>query len=145
METNYFTILYWFCHTSTWIRHGCTRVPQVPVCFLPQEAECIRTWKISLPSDPWLGWAYGEPLRAIGWMEESEIILSITLAHSVRSFGMAVSLPLSRGPSLHNSPLSSGSGTLFFLYPFWPRLSKNYSSWVTTPSLLVLLYTTHSL
>ena len=27
MEANYFTILYWFCHTSTWIRHGCTRVP----------------------------------------------------------------------------------------------------------------------
>ena len=23
----YFTILYWFCHTSTWICHGCTRVP----------------------------------------------------------------------------------------------------------------------
>ena len=23
----YFTILYWFCHTSTWIRHGCTHVP----------------------------------------------------------------------------------------------------------------------
>ena len=23
----YFTILYWFCHTSTWIRHGCTWVP----------------------------------------------------------------------------------------------------------------------
>ena len=23
----YFTILYWFCHTSTWIHHGCTRVP----------------------------------------------------------------------------------------------------------------------
>ena len=21
------TILYWFCHTSTWIRHGCTHVP----------------------------------------------------------------------------------------------------------------------
>ena len=21
------TILYWFCHTSTWIRHGCTCVP----------------------------------------------------------------------------------------------------------------------
>ena len=27
MEANYFTILYWFCHTSTWIRHGCTHVP----------------------------------------------------------------------------------------------------------------------
>ena len=23
----YFTILYWSCHTSTWIRHGCTSVP----------------------------------------------------------------------------------------------------------------------
>jgi len=23
----YFTILYWFCHTSTWICHGCTCVP----------------------------------------------------------------------------------------------------------------------
>ena len=23
----YFTILYWFCHTSTWICHRCTRVP----------------------------------------------------------------------------------------------------------------------
>ena len=24
MEANYFTILYWFCHTSTWIHHGCS-------------------------------------------------------------------------------------------------------------------------
>ena len=27
MEANYFTILYWFCHPSTWICHGCTRAP----------------------------------------------------------------------------------------------------------------------
>ena len=27
MEANYLTILYWFCHTSTWIHHRCTRVP----------------------------------------------------------------------------------------------------------------------
>ena len=27
MEDNYFTILYWFCHTLTWIRSGCTCVP----------------------------------------------------------------------------------------------------------------------
>ena len=33
----YFTILYWFCHTSTWIRHGCTRVPnpEPPSHLLP--------------------------------------------------------------------------------------------------------------
>ena len=32
MEANYFTILYWFCHTSAWIHHGCTWVlnPEYP-------------------------------------------------------------------------------------------------------------------
>ena len=36
MEANYFTVLYWFCHTSTWIRHGCTRVPHPePPSHLP--------------------------------------------------------------------------------------------------------------
>ena len=29
-------MLYWFCHTSTWIRHGCTRVPHPePPSHLP--------------------------------------------------------------------------------------------------------------
>ena len=32
----YFTILYWFCHTLTWIRHGCTHVPNPePTSHLP--------------------------------------------------------------------------------------------------------------
>ena len=32
----YFTILYWFCHTLTWIRHGCTCVPHPePTSHLP--------------------------------------------------------------------------------------------------------------
>ena len=33
----YFTILYWFCHTLTWIRHGCTWVPnpESPSHLLP--------------------------------------------------------------------------------------------------------------
>ena len=32
----YFTILYWFCHTSTCIRHGCTCVPHPePPSHLP--------------------------------------------------------------------------------------------------------------
>ena len=30
----YFTILYWFCHTSTWICHRCTRVPNPEPIFL---------------------------------------------------------------------------------------------------------------
>ena len=36
MEINYFTILYWFCHTSTWICHRYTRVPHPePLSLLP--------------------------------------------------------------------------------------------------------------
>ena len=32
----YFTILYWFCHTLTWIHHGCTWVPNPePPSHLP--------------------------------------------------------------------------------------------------------------
>ena len=53
------TLLYWFCHTSTWIRHGCTRVshPESPPISIPipslwvipvpqPRASCImhRTW-----------------------------------------------------------------------------------------------------
>ena len=131
-----------------WVTYTClsrSTFHYAPVCFLPQESDLVRTWMVSLPSGPWLGLVNGEPLRKIGWMEESEVMVSIALAHSVRSFGMAVSLPLSRGPPLHNFPLLSVSGTLFFPYSFWPRHSKNYSSWVTTPSHLFPLYTTHTL
>ena len=36
MEVNYFTILYWFCHTSTCIRHRYTHVPHpYPPSLLP--------------------------------------------------------------------------------------------------------------
>ena len=44
----YFTILYWFCHTSTWIRHGCTHVPKPePPSHLPP-----RTIPLGHPSAP---------------------------------------------------------------------------------------------
>ena len=38
LEANCFTILHWFCHTSTWIHHGCTRVPnpELPSHLPPQ-------------------------------------------------------------------------------------------------------------
>ena len=40
-----FTILYWFCHISTWIRHRYTRVPHPePSCLLPP-----RTIPLGIP------------------------------------------------------------------------------------------------
>ena len=55
MEANYFTILYWFCHTSTWIRHRYTHVPHLEPPSLPvpslwvipvhrPQASCILHW-----------------------------------------------------------------------------------------------------
>ena len=36
LEAYYFTILYWFCHTLTWVHHGCTCVPHPePHFYLP--------------------------------------------------------------------------------------------------------------
>ena len=44
----YFTILYWFCHTSTWIRQGCTHVPNPePPTHLPP-----HTISVGHPSAP---------------------------------------------------------------------------------------------
>ena len=58
MEVNYFTILYWFCHTSTWIRHRYTRVPHperssllsphtIPLGHLSAPAPRLTTWPSS--------------------------------------------------------------------------------------------------
>ena len=51
-EANYFTILYWFCHTLSWNRHGCTCVPHpeppshIPLHPIPlgqPRAPCIES------------------------------------------------------------------------------------------------------
>ena len=48
----YFTILYWFCHTSTCIHHGCTCVPHPePPSHLPP-----HTLPLGHPSAPALTW-----------------------------------------------------------------------------------------
>ena len=47
----YFTILYWFCHTLTWIHHGCTWVsnPEPPSRFL---AFLITVWNYFIKKIP---------------------------------------------------------------------------------------------
>ena len=85
MEANYFTILYWFCHTSTWIRHRCTRVPNPePPSHLPP-----HTILLGHPSVPAPSILY--PALNLDWRFISYMILYMFQCHSPNS---SPSLPL---------------------------------------------------
>ena len=75
----YFTILYWFCHTSTWIPQGCTRVPHPePPSHLPP-----YTTPLGHPSAP----APSIQYRAsnLDWRLVSYMILYMFQCHSPKS------------------------------------------------------------
>ena len=89
MEANYFTILYWFCHTSTWIRHGCTCVPHPePLSHLSP-----RTITLGHPSAPAPSILY--PESNLDWRFISYIILYMFQCHSPKS---SYPLPLPQSP-----------------------------------------------
>ena len=75
----YFTILYWFCHTSTWIRHGCTRVPH------PEPPSHLRPHTIPLGhlSAPAPSFLY--PALNLDWRFVSHMILYMFQCHSPTS------------------------------------------------------------
>ena len=64
----YFTILYWFCHTSTCIRHGCTCVPQ-PEPLLPPPSP-YHTSGSSQCTSPKLPVSCIEPGLAIHFLQD---------------------------------------------------------------------------
>ena len=75
----YFTILYWFCHTSTWIRHGCTWVPS------PEPSSYLSPHTISLdhPHAPAPSILY--PASNIDWRFVSYMVLYMFQCHSPKS------------------------------------------------------------
>ena len=87
MEANYFTILYWYCHTSTWIHNGCTRVPNPePLSHLPP-----LTIPLVHPSIPAPSILY--PVSNLDWQFISYMILynailpnhpTLSLSHRVQ-------------------------------------------------------------
>ena len=53
MEVNYFTILYWFCHTLTWIHHGYTCVPHPePLLSPPSPSHPSESSQCTSPEHP---------------------------------------------------------------------------------------------
>ena len=90
-----FTILYWFCHRSTWIRHGYTRVPHPKLpTHLP-----FHTIPLGHPSAPAPSTLY--PASNLDWWFISYMILYIFQCHSPKS---SHPLPLPQSPkdcSLH--------------------------------------------
>ena len=75
----YFTILYWFCHTSTWIHPGCTRVPNPePPSNLPP-----HTIPLGHPSAPAPSILY--PASNLDWRVISYMILYMFQCHSPKS------------------------------------------------------------
>ena len=87
----YFTILYWFCHTSTWIRHGCTRVPhpESPSHLLP------HTISLGHSSAPAPSILY--PASNLDWRFISYMILYMFQCHSPKS---SHPLPLPQSPKV---------------------------------------------
>ena len=84
-----FTILYWFCHISTWIRHRYTCVPNPePSSFLPP-----HTIPLGHPSAP----APSIQYRAsnLDWQLVSHMILYMFQCHSAKS---SHPLPLPQSP-----------------------------------------------
>ena len=87
----YFTVLYWFCHTSTWICHGCTRVPN-PEPPSPLPPHTIPLGHSSAPSPSIL-----YPASNLDWWFVSYMILYMFQCHSPKS---SHPLPLPQSPKL---------------------------------------------
>ena len=85
-----FTILYWFSHTSTCIRHRCTRVLHLePPSHLP-----LHTIPLGHPSAPAPSFLY--PALNLDWRFVSYMILCMFQCHSPKSSP----LPLPQRPKV---------------------------------------------
>ena len=75
----YFTILYWFCHTSTLVCHVCTRVPH------PETSSHLppRTIPLGRPSAPAPSILY--PASNLDWQFFPCMILYMFQCHSPKS------------------------------------------------------------
>ena len=93
----YFTILYWFCHTLTWIHHGCTCVPKLePSSHLPPHNISLGHHHAPAPSMLY-------PTSDIDWWFNSYMIIYMFQCHSPKS---SHPLPLPQSPKVRYTHVS---------------------------------------
>ena len=92
----YFTILYWFCHTLTWIHHGCTCDPKhEPPSHLPPHNISLGHLRAPAPSMLY-------PTSDIDWRFDSYMIVYMFQCHSPKS---SHPLPLPLSPKVRSTYL----------------------------------------
>ena len=128
MEVNYFTVLYWFCHTSTWICHGCTRV--FPILNSPPTSLLIPSlWVIpvhqpqasSIMHWTWTGIRFTYDDIHVSMPFSQIIPPSPSPTESKRLFYTSVSLLLSciQGYHYHLSKFHIYVIILYWCFSFW--------------------------
>ena len=111
-KANYFTILYWFCHTLTWICQGCTCVlhPEAP-SHLPS-----HPIPVSHPSAPAPSTLYHA--SNLDWRSFSHTIIYMFQCHSPKPSNP---LPLPQSPKVFYTSVSL---LLFRIQGYCYHLSK---------------------
>ena len=91
----YFTILYWFCHTLTWIHHGCIQAPN------SESPSQLPPHIISLdhPHAPAPSILY--PVSNIDWRFISYMIVYMFQCHSPKS-SHPLPVPLPQSPKVRS-------------------------------------------
>ena len=89
----YFTILYWFCHTLTWVHHGCTCVPH------PEPRSHLPLHIISLDHPHAPAPSILCPVSNIDWHFVSYMIVYMFQCHSPKS---SHPLPLPHSPKVRS-------------------------------------------
>ena len=138
MEANYFTILYGFCHTLTWISHGCTCVPHPePLSDLPPHP--IPQGHPSAPALSTLSHVLN-----LDWQSVSHMIIYTFQCYSLKSPHPHLCPQNPKDCSIHLCLfccLASSGHSLFFSKGF--SLSLNHRMWNFFSNLKLTLFWLH--